>query len=171
MRRLACDAVLQRVVWDRDGRALGSMPLDLGRTARLADVHLRRTLAVRDRGCIIPGCGAQPGHCDVHHVVHWADGGATCLGNTVLLCGSHHTAVHDEVWQVRMRADGNPEVIPPARIDPLRRPRAAPHHDLADLVGIMYPHPRQRPGAHAATDSGGDGGGDGGGGRDSPLFA
>ena len=130
LRRLSCDAVLQRVVWDRDGTALGSERLDLGRTARLADVHLRRALAARDRGCVVPGCGAQPAHCDAHHVVHWADGGVTALDNLALLCGSHHSAVHAGTWQVSVAADGVPEVVPPARVDPLRRPRRAPHHDL-----------------------------------------
>ncbi len=139
LRRIACDAVLQRVVWDRDGALLTAMPLDLGRTARLVDVHLRRALAARDRGCIIPGCGAQPAHCDAHHVTHWADGGPTCLGNAVLLCGSHHTAVHDGVWQVRIGPDGIPEVVPPDRVDPLRRPRRAPHHDVDDLLEAMRP--------------------------------
>ncbi|WP_380168723.1 DUF222 domain-containing protein [Jannaschia sp. R86511] len=131
-RRIACDAVLQRVVWDRDGQPLGTHLLDLGRTARLADAHLRRALAARDRGCIIPGCGAPPAHCDAHHIIHWADGGPTTLHNTCQLCGSHHTAVHDGIWQIRMGPDGIPVAIPPERIDPLRRPRRAPHHDLDD---------------------------------------
>ncbi|WP_380169256.1 DUF222 domain-containing protein [Jannaschia sp. R86511] len=136
-RRIACDAVLQRVVWDRDGQPLGTHLLDLGRTARLADAHLRRALAARDRGCIIPGCGAPPAHCDAHHIIHWADGGPTTLHNTCQLCGSHHTAVHDGIWQIRMGPDGIPVAIPPERIDPLRRPRRAPHHDADDHLRRM----------------------------------
>lgn len=142
VRRLACDAVLQRVVWDRDGTLLGSQLLDLGRTARLADVHLHRALAARDRGCIIPGCGAQPAHCDAHHILHWADGGPTSLHNLCQLCGSHHTAVHEGTWQVRMGPDGIPEAIPPERIDPRRRPRRAPHHDADDLLSSVPSRPR-----------------------------
>ncbi len=137
LRRLSCDAVLQRVVQDRDGALLGSEKLDLGRTARLADVHQRRALAARDRGCVVPGCGAQPAHCDAHHVVHWADGGPTALDNLVLLCGSHHTAVHAGTWQVRIAPDGVPEVVPPARVDPLRRPRRAPHHDVDAALAAL----------------------------------
>jgi hypothetical protein len=30
----------------------------------------------------------------VHHVLHWADGGETCLENSALLCERHHTKVH-----------------------------------------------------------------------------
>jgi hypothetical protein len=137
LRRTACDAVLQRVVWDRDGTVLATVPLELGRTARLADLNQRRALAVRDRGCIIPGCGAPPAHCDAHHVQHWADGGPTDLCNLCLLCASHHTAVHEGVWIIRMGADGIPEVIPPDRVDPRRRPRRAPHHDLDILLEAL----------------------------------
>ena len=137
VRRLSCDAVLQRVVWDRHGELLPSVPLDLGREARLADVQLRRALAARDRGCVVPGCGARPAHCDAHHVTHWAAGGPTSLVNLVLLCGSHHTAVHDGVWQVSVGRDGIPLVVPPERVDPLRRARRAPHHDLAPLLEAL----------------------------------
>jgi hypothetical protein len=45
-----------------------------------------------------------------------------------LLCGRHHRLVHrtendgDQAWQIRIAADGRPEITPPKRIDPLRRP-------------------------------------------------
>jgi hypothetical protein len=147
--------VLQRVVWDRDGTVLATVPLELGRTARLADVNQRRALAVRDRGCIIPGCGAPPAHCDAHHIQHWADGGPTDLCNLCLLCASHHTAVHEGVWIIRMGADGIPEVIPPDRVDPRRRPRRAAHHDLDILLEALRPRAgrdvvRGRDGSRAA---------------------
>jgi Domain of unknown function (DUF222) len=53
--RLSCDAVLQAVVKDESDRVLY-----LGRKVRLASKHQRVALAARDRGCIIPGCDAQP---------------------------------------------------------------------------------------------------------------
>lgn len=66
---------------------------------------LRRALEWRDRGaCRFPGCGAR--RCDAHHVRHWAAGGATRLDNLLLLCRRHHRAVHEEGWQVTLRADG-----------------------------------------------------------------
>jgi hypothetical protein len=37
---------------------------------------------------------------DAHHLRHWVDGGATALGNLVLLCRTHHTAVHEHGWQL-----------------------------------------------------------------------
>ncbi|SHH08385.1 HNH endonuclease signature motif containing protein [Geodermatophilus nigrescens] len=88
-RWLACDSSIARVVMGPDG-----VPLDLGREQRLADRHVRRAAEVRDGGCVFAGCGAPTWWCDVHHVVHWLDGGETSLANSALLCERHHTKVH-----------------------------------------------------------------------------
>jgi hypothetical protein len=88
-RRLACDARVSRVI-----TGPGSQPLEIGRSSRVVPPSLRRALDVRDRGCRFPGCGRPPGWCDAHHVVHWADGGETGLGNLVLLCRPHHRMIH-----------------------------------------------------------------------------
>ncbi|WP_163569162.1 HNH endonuclease signature motif containing protein [Fodinicola feengrottensis] len=56
-----------------------------------------------------------------HHVVHWADGGHTCLENCVLLCDACHRLIHHSDWEVRI-IDGTVEFIPPAYRDPERRP-------------------------------------------------
>ncbi|MGY1717405.1 HNH endonuclease signature motif containing protein, partial [Geodermatophilus sp. SYSU D01106] len=40
------------------------------------------------------GCQAPTWFCDVHHLLHWAHGGQTSLGNSALLCERHHTKVH-----------------------------------------------------------------------------
>ena len=88
-RRLACDARVSRVIVGP-----GSRPLEVGRASRVVPPALRRALVVRDRGCRFPGCGRPPGWCDAHHVVHWADGGETGLGNLVLLCRPHHRLIH-----------------------------------------------------------------------------
>ena len=78
-RRLACDAA---TVTMRHGPA-GEI-LDVGRRTRTISPALRRALAARDRHCRFPGCAAT--RCDGHHIEHWAQGGATALGNLVLLC-------------------------------------------------------------------------------------
>ncbi|MGY1730302.1 DUF222 domain-containing protein [Geodermatophilus sp. SYSU D01045] len=88
-RWLACDGMISRVVFGADG-----VPLDLGRERRLADRHLRRAAELRDGGCVFAGCGAPTWWCDVHHLVHWIDGGETSLENSALLCERHHTKVH-----------------------------------------------------------------------------
>ena len=50
-RRIACDAGLSRVITDGP-----SQPLDVGRRTRTVPPALRTALAVRDRGCVFPGC-------------------------------------------------------------------------------------------------------------------
>jgi hypothetical protein len=122
-RRLACDARIIPAVLDTAG-----MPLDLGRTRRLFTSAQRRALILRDGGCAFPGCDRPAQWCECHHCVHWADGGPTDLGNGVLLCGHHHRLIHTSAWAVRIAADGLPEFIPPAFIDPQRRPRRNTRH-------------------------------------------
>ncbi|HEX2774433.1 MAG TPA: HNH endonuclease, partial [Micromonosporaceae bacterium] len=63
-----------------------------------------------------------------HHIRHWADGGSTSLENAVLLCRHHHRQVHHHAWDVRLGADGHPEFLPPAWLDPDRRPRRNQFH-------------------------------------------
>ena len=122
-RRIACDAGIIPVVLDGDGQ-----PLDVGRTKRLVTAALHRALTIRDGGCAFPGCDRPARWCQVHHIRHWADGGDTSLANTTLLCGHHHGAVHHDGWGVRLAADGHPEFIPPAYVDPQRRPRRNHYH-------------------------------------------
>ncbi len=89
-RQLACDAKVTRII-----TAGESQVLDVGRATRVVSTGLRMALVARDRGCVVDGCGAPRRWCDAHHVVHWADGGTTDLGNLVLLCAYHHTRVHE----------------------------------------------------------------------------
>jgi hypothetical protein len=72
--------------------------LDVGRKTRTIPPALRRALDARDRGCRFPACGLR--FTDAHHIVHWADGGETTLGNTLLLCRSHHRRVHEGGYRV-----------------------------------------------------------------------
>ncbi|MFF5175857.1 DUF222 domain-containing protein [Micromonospora sp. NPDC000089] len=118
VRRLACDAAVLPAVLGGDGQVL-----DLGRRRRLFTGPLRRALVLRDGGCAFPGCDRPPRWCDGHHVRHWADGGQTGLDNAVLLCGHHHRLIHHGDWTVRVGTDHRPEFLPPAWLDPDRRPR------------------------------------------------
>jgi len=89
VRRLACEAgIVPMVLGAR------SEVLDLGYTRRLFTPAQRRALAARDQGCSYPGCTVPPMWCEAHHVTHWLHGGPTDLGNGALLCGRHHTVVH-----------------------------------------------------------------------------
>ncbi|MGX5657417.1 DUF222 domain-containing protein, partial [Geodermatophilus nigrescens] len=99
-RWLACDSSIARVVMGPDG-----VPLDVGRDHRLATRGIRKAAEVRDGGCVFTGCGAPTWWCDVHHLVHWLDGGETSLANSALLCERHHTKVHHG-FRVQRLADG-----------------------------------------------------------------
>jgi hypothetical protein len=118
VRRLACDAKVIPMVLSGTGQ-----PLDVGRARRLIDGPLRRALVARDGGCAWPGCDRPPGWTDGHHIQHWADGGDTCLNNSVLLCRYHHREIHRDAWTIRLAADGMPEFIPPRHLDPQQTPR------------------------------------------------
>ena len=89
VRRLACDASVQRVVMGPR-----SEPLDVGRRTAVVPPAIRRAVIVRDGHCRFPGCDRPQAWCDSHHVVHWSDGGATALSNLLLLCRRHHGMVH-----------------------------------------------------------------------------
>jgi len=72
-----------------------TQPLEVGRATRVVSPAQRAALAVRDGGCRFPGCDRPPAWCEAHHRRHWLHGGATDLGNLVLLCRAHHRAVHE----------------------------------------------------------------------------
>ncbi|MCG2622746.1 HNH endonuclease [Arthrobacter sp. I2-34] len=108
MARMLCDSTLERVVIDARGA-----PLDLGLSVRLASPAQRRAIAVRDQGCIFPGCDRPPSWCEAHHVVWYSRGGPTDVGNLCLLCPQHHTFIHTGAWELAM-IDGIPYARPTA---------------------------------------------------------
>ncbi|MGQ0802708.1 MAG: DUF222 domain-containing protein [Actinomycetota bacterium] len=91
-RRLACDARISRII--TDGK---SEPLDVGRATCTIPPALRRAVIARDKHCTAPGCDRPPAWCDVHHEIHWIDGGPTALWNLRLLCRLHHHDEHPEL--------------------------------------------------------------------------
>jgi hypothetical protein len=144
-RRLVCDAALTRAVatrrqgHDGDGDAgglagrlraaidllppaLGGTPserLELGRTTRVVSAAQRTALAVRDGGCVFPGCDRPLAWCDAHHLRHWLHGGATDLANLVLLCRAHHRAVHEGGWRLHRHTNGELTATPLHRRQPV----------------------------------------------------
>ena len=97
VRRLACEAEILPVVLD--GR---SVPIDVGRSKRLATVHQRRALEAIHPTCAIPDCEVIFDHCNVHHIEYWENGGATDLNNMVPLCSRHHHAAHEGGWKLNL---------------------------------------------------------------------
>ncbi|MCT1352241.1 HNH endonuclease signature motif containing protein [Gordonia sp. p3-SID1431] len=117
-KQVSCDGSLTEIVLDSEG-----VPLQMGHTHRLFPAHLRKAMIVRDACCI--KCGAPPSRTQVHHVTHWADGGATDLDNGCLLCQRCHTQVHHHGWDIVIGYDRHPWLVPPATVDPQRRPLPA----------------------------------------------
>lgn len=124
--RLACDAVVESII--KDGRQV----VGVGRRSRKIPGWLRRLVIERDGGvCQHPGC-RNARWLQVHHIVPWADGGATDLDNLILLCGFHHRYVHEHDWHIT----GPPEsrVFRQPDWTPYPTPRPALDTRLAQLV-------------------------------------
>ena len=84
-----------------------SQPLDIGRATRIIPPHLRTAVTLRDQHCQFPGCRQPPSVCEVHHLIPWAHGGRTSLGNLRLLCRFHHQVVlHRWGWTITCHPDG-----------------------------------------------------------------
>jgi Domain of unknown function (DUF222)/HNH endonuclease len=84
-----------------------SLPLDVGAVTETIPVHLRRAVAVRDRGCRFPGCDQPVAACQPHHIIPRAQGGPTSLTNLTLLCTFHHLiAIHRWGWGIVLHPDG-----------------------------------------------------------------
>jgi hypothetical protein len=118
-RRLAADADIIPIL-------LGSRsePLDVGRASRLFTEPQRRALAVRDGGCVWPGCDAPPGWCEVAHLTPWWRGGQTDLANGALLCRFHHRRLDNDGWTIETR-EGTRWLVPPPWVDARQTPRRA----------------------------------------------
>lgn len=101
--RLSCGSPLVGALIDASGDVLA-----LGRTKRLASYRQRRALAVRDIGCRFPGC-ARTRLLEAHHIRPWSEGGPTDLDNMLLLCRSHHIAIHEHGVAITRRADEVPD--------------------------------------------------------------
>ena len=119
VRRISCDAQIRRVVTTgvhRDpesgiefdpvvGRLLAAPTevVDYGRAQRIVPPGLKRRLALRDQGCVFPGCPRPPSVTEAHHVLHWSANGSTDLENLALLCARHHGDVHTRGWTLAPR--------------------------------------------------------------------
>ena len=100
---LSCDATIRGLVTNGPSEVL-----DLGRSQRLATPGQRRAAAIRDGGCVYPGCDRPPDECDLHHIRHWLKHtGHTDLANLCLLCRRHHTLTHTIGFTFRRGRDGN----------------------------------------------------------------
>ncbi|GAB3265877.1 HNH endonuclease [Arthrobacter pigmenti] len=138
IRQLACDAEIIPVVMAGNGQIL-----DVGTGRRIFPPHLRRALVARDGGCTFPGCTMPAPWTEAHHIKYATDDGETSTDNGCLLCSFHHHLVHKEKWAITVR-NGVPWFIPPAYVDPDRRPirnhyfNRKPHHRKYHQTEIEY---------------------------------
>ena len=93
-----CDGIVQPV-WESDG-----IPFSVGRSQRIVPDRTRRIVERRDRGCQVPGCTADR-FVEIHHIVHWLDGGPTDTWNLVSLCPRHHKLHHQGKLGISGNAD------------------------------------------------------------------
>jgi hypothetical protein len=99
IRRIACDANIIPLVLSGAG-----MPLDIGRSQRLASAAQRRALEATHDTCAFDGCAVAFHACQIHHIDYWENGGPTDLDNMVPLCSRHHHAAHEGGWTLKLRA-------------------------------------------------------------------
>jgi hypothetical protein len=80
-----------------------SLPLDIGKVTHTVPPPMRRGVIARDRHCAAPGCRQRARACQVHHIIPRSQGGATALGNLILLCPFHHLiAIHRWGWTISL---------------------------------------------------------------------
>ncbi|SDO61628.1 HNH endonuclease [Nakamurella panacisegetis] len=91
--------------------------LDIGRSSRTFNTAIQRAVALRDQGCVFPGCAMPAKWSEFHHIIFWKDGGPSTYENCCQLCRRHHHLIHKEQWTIRMASDGHPDLIPPATVD------------------------------------------------------
>jgi hypothetical protein len=106
-RQIACCGTVQRVITDDRGRIVSIETSD-----RVFNHHQRLAIALRDGGCVIPGCHVGASWCELHHVHQHSRGGPTHTDNGVLLCWHHHRTLDSSGWKIRMN-QGIPEVRGP----------------------------------------------------------
>ncbi len=115
LERLRCNSPVSTTLLGDYGEVLRQ-----GKSRRLFTPAQLRALAVRDGGCVSPGCNRPPTWCEAHHVVEWRSSahppGRTDIDNGVLLCRFHHSRVHTAGWRLVMLR-GVPHIVPPRWID------------------------------------------------------
>ena len=123
---LTCDPVIHPLLINSEG-----VPLDLGTEIRFGNHDQRRAAAVRDGGCVFPGCDAPPSWTDLHHVIHAGPDGPTDMWNLASLCRRHHSTVHRRGWTMRTIDDQWFQFVSPTGlvIDSQRHGHQRPPHE------------------------------------------
>jgi hypothetical protein len=114
VRQMCTNANIQRLLIS------DSMPLDLGRSRRLASDAQFTALVARDGGCRMTGCTMPPEWCEVDHIQEWdAQTGPTDLDLLVLWCIYHHHYRHRPDVQLHGNTHNLTMTLPDGRVIPL----------------------------------------------------
>ncbi|MES2092575.1 MAG: DUF222 domain-containing protein [Actinomycetota bacterium] len=126
IQRALCSSTIEPILFDDSGHAL-----DVGREQRHYTRKQRRALAIRDGGCMFPGCDRPPSWTEAHHTKHWTrDRGGTNIDDGILLCRHHHLLCHNNHWEIRS-GEGGFVLIPPIDVDPDQVPIPLPSKSAA----------------------------------------
>ena len=131
-------------LFERDGH-----PIALGRSRRVVPYRLAELIMDRDRTCRNPACHTTRG-LEVHHLVHWTDGGPTNPANLGCLCRPCHRDHHKGKFGITGNAEqpGGLTFTKPNgdTIAPCGTPNPPPH-DLPQPAK-PYQHPLGEPFNH-----------------------
>jgi hypothetical protein len=154
-RHLDCDGLLTPTF------VAGGRPVSVGTTMRIVPDRTRRLVLQRDCKCRVPWCNRTRG-LQVHHVVHWEDGGGTDPANLAGICPPCHRLHHQGEIGITGNADepdgliftdrhGRPLAAAP-RIDAPTMPPPPPkrpyHHPLGERLETRWlwlSHPPKDP--------------------------
>ena len=121
IQRALCSSTIESILFDDSDHAL-----DVGRDRRLYTRKQRQSLAIRDGGCLFPGCERPPSWTEAHHTKHCArDRGSTNIDDGILLCRHHHLLCHNNHWEIQ-RGECGFVLIPPIDVDPGQVPISLP---------------------------------------------
>jgi hypothetical protein len=93
-KRIACDSSVST------STTANGEPTDIGRKSRIWPNAMARAIKDRDQHCQFYGC-TQTQHLQIHHLIHWADDGTTCVSNGACLCQFHHTMIHEGGYRIQ----------------------------------------------------------------------
>ncbi|MDB4952860.1 MAG: endonuclease [Myxococcales bacterium] len=168
------EIAIQRSAMERaecDAQFIGHVDADNPpRSVQLVPPRVRQQVWVRDQGrCRVPGCRSSR-HLEVHHIVFRSEGGDNSPRNLLVLCSSHHTALHE--GKLKIIGDAADELEFRWAIDPHHGPdrfeahvgsnRTQPSNEDARAIAVaaMEKYVKQalvdlrfkQPEAHAAVD-------------------
>ncbi|MEO6125104.1 MAG: DUF222 domain-containing protein [Ilumatobacteraceae bacterium] len=120
VRRMVPDAWVSRLLIS------GNVPINFGRTQRLASADQYLAIIARDGGfCRMPGCCIPAKWCQVDHLIEWtAQSGPTDIDWLVLFCSHHHHERHRP--GVLLHGDANNLSITLANGDRIELPSKKP---------------------------------------------